>query len=183
MTDTNTLTNHYCSQWGNNCVTARWTKGPVQQLPVGFHILVFGPNAHRKMWTYATVGMSLQPDSYPLELHLFSPVECESLVELLTVVAHFHLTGEYLNTGHTVNFGRPWLPGSICDHGLVSLPYLDGPPLEWLEQGSDRVRFLWLIPLTTPEVQFAKTNGLEALERRFDEAHFNYVDPKRKSVV
>jgi hypothetical protein len=50
----------------------------------------------------------------------------------VTAIAHFHRTGSALGLGHTVNFGRPWLPTSSCTHGLGSLPYLDGPDLEWL---------------------------------------------------
>lgn len=55
------------------------------------------------------------------------------------MTAHFHRTGSALGLGHTVNFGRPWLPGSSCTHGLVSLPYLFGPELEWLQQPSTRM--------------------------------------------
>jgi len=127
--------------------------------------------------------MSQQNDSPPLELHIFSPVESNSHVELLTGIAHYHLTGAYLDVGHTVNFGREWLPKSACDHGLISLPYLDGPKLEWLQLGENRVRFLWLIPITKHELEFKKAHGLKALEDRFEKRQVNYIDPQRQSVV
>lgn len=117
---------------------ADFKEGPAWQLPPGFRVLVFRPNERRKMWTYASCGMSQQSDAVPLELHLFSPVQTDLHVELLTAIAHYHVTGEYLDLGHTVNFGRGWLPGSQC---LISLPYLDGPTLEWYEQSSRRIRF------------------------------------------
>jgi hypothetical protein len=82
--------------------------------------------------------------------------------------------------GHTVNFGRSFLPGATCTHGLISLPYLDGPRLEWLER--PRVRFLWLIPVTWQEVAFKIRNGLDALEERLEAAGFDYLDPQRASV-
>lgn len=70
---------------------------------------------------------------------------------------------------------------SACTYGLISLPYLDGPSLEW---NADRsVRFLWLIPITKAERDFKMKNGLEVLEARFEEMGFDYADPARASVV
>ena len=135
------------------------------------------------MWTYATCGMSNQGDATPIELHLFSPSKHIQHVELLTVVAHYHLTGEYLDLGHSVNFGRPWMPDSRCDHGLISLPYLDGPLLEWADVGNRKVRFLWLVPITAEERAYKQRYGLEKLESLFEEKSFNYLDAKRESVV
>jgi hypothetical protein len=174
---------HYEQCWESQCQTAIWSGGPAWQLPHGFKVLVFSPNNRRKMWTYSTCGMSQQKDAPPLELHLFSPTENELHVELLTVVVHYHLTGAYLDVGHTVNFGRPWLPESKCDHGLISLPYLDGPRLEWLGETGRGIHFLWLIPITANELDYKKEHGLEALESRFEENRFDYLDPKRASIV
>jgi hypothetical protein len=135
------------------------------------------------MWAYATCCMSQPGEENALELHLLgaSREGEESLVELMTAIAHYHRAGHQLGLGHTVNFGRPWLPGSRCVYGLVSLPYLDGPALEWLE--APRVRFLWLVPITAAELEFKKRFGLEALEQRFEEQQFDFSDPKRPSVV
>lgn len=135
------------------------------------------------MWTYATCGMSALIPSVPIELHLFSPFATNSHVELLTAIVHYHLTGAALNLGHTVNFGRPWLPESQCEFGLISLPYLDGPGLEQLTLDDKTINFAWLIPITESEVKFKKSNGLEALEHEFEQANFNYIDPKRSGVV
>jgi hypothetical protein len=90
-----------------------------------------------------------------------------------------------LGLGHTVNFGRPWLPGSRCSFGLVSIPYLDGPDLEVLrDPTSEReVLCLWLIPITAREVHFKKQRGLEALEDLFQTAGINYVDPHRPDLA
>jgi hypothetical protein len=105
------------------------------------------------------------------------------IAELLVVTAHDHRTGKRLALGDTVNFGRPWVLGSLCDHGLISLPYLDGPTLKWLTINGDETRFLWLIPITKLEVEFARENSLEALESRFQKQRFNYLDPQRQPVV
>ena len=128
--------------------------------------------------------MSQPEDKERLELHVLcraSDVNRVELVEILTAVAHYHRTGSTLGLAHSVNFGKPWVNGSLCTHGLLSLPYLDGPDLEWLNE--PQARFLWLIPITPSEVQFKNANGLEALEASLETAKFDYLDPFRKSVV
>lgn len=135
------------------------------------------------MWTYATQCMSQPEDKERLELHMFSDDRHDEIVELLVATSHYHRTGARLGLGDTVNFGRPWLPNSLCDHGLISLPYLDGPTLERLDDNGTKTRFLWLIPITKGEVEFARANGVEALESRFQKLKLNYLDPKRPAVV
>jgi hypothetical protein len=114
---------------------------------------------------------------------MFSATEDDSIAKLLTATAHYHRTGRQLDLGHTVNFGRPWTENSSCDHGLISLPYLDGPALEWLDLGDRKIRFLWIIPVTSAEARFAKDHGVDCLEERLEAAHFNYLDGERPSVV
>jgi len=126
--------------------------------------------------------MSMDNQVVPVELHLFSPVQNLECIELLTAIAHYHRTSPF-NLGHTVNFGRPWLPESKCSYGLVSLPYLDGSALEWATTQVGKIRCLWLIPITAEEVSYKKQNGLEALEEKFDERSLDYLNPTRASVV
>jgi hypothetical protein len=135
------------------------------------------------MWTYSTVCMSQPQDSDSLELHMFAPEVNDTVAELLVVTAHYHRTGRRLGLGHSVNFGRPWWSGSVCDRGLISLPYLDGPTLEWLDVNGQRVRFLWVIPATKSEIEFKKTAGLEALEDWFEQGKLDYLNPFRSSIV
>jgi hypothetical protein len=66
---------------------------------------------------------------------------------------------------------------------LISLPYLDGPELEYGVFNGGRLRFLWLIPITRNEKEFKKTRGLEALEEIFEKRSFNYAEPMRASVI
>lgn len=178
-----TIVKHYESVWSVSGQRSVWMRGRRSELPLGFSVLRVPPSDQRSVWTYATVCMSEESDDDRLELHLFSPVEAAEHVELLTATAHFHRTSTRLGLGHTINFGRPWMRGSECTHGLISLPYLDGPELEVLGVGENVVRFLWLVPVTEREVEFKKKHGVEALERRFEQAKFDYVDPHRASVV
>ena len=178
------LVAHYERVWHEEAVRLGWHKGPAQEISPEFCVLEFRPRTDREMWTYATCCMSDPADQQPIELHLFSPVQSEAHLELLTAIAHYHRTGVKLGLGHTVNFGRPWLDDSPCEFGLISLPYLDGPELEWLSLGANpRARLLWLIPITAAEVAFKKAQGVQALEDRLEAASFNYLDPQRRSVA
>ena len=174
---------HYECIWCGKASICHWKSGPYQQLPESFCVLKFAPTIHQGMWAYATSGMSFRTDVPGLELHLFSPFESDLHTELLTVIAHYHLNESSLAVGHIINFGRPWLEGSNCTRGLISLPYLDGPNLEWLETGGRRIQFLWLIPITNSEANYCKANGLESLEKLFDKPGFNYLDPYRNSLI
>lgn len=176
--------NHYYKVWGDYPSIKTWKKGPMNDITSDFAILEFAPNASRDMWTYATCGMSdLKYGNEQLELHLFSPVQSEECIELLTIVAHYHITQKNrLGLWHTVNFGKPWQGSSKCTYGLVSLPYLDGPDLEILDLGGEVIKFYWLIPITESELDFKSKNGIEALEEQFDNG-FNYLDINRAGVV
>jgi hypothetical protein len=183
LNETSMIREHYAKCWGVDGNPKRWSNGPVCQLPTAFQVLVFPPFQQRTAWIYATCGMSSEESPGAIELHLMSPNKTDLHVELLTTIAHYHFTGAPLGADHTVNFGRPWLPGSSCDHGLISLPYLYGPRLEWLKMNDRKIQFLWLIPITPSEATFKRTHGVEALETRFEEQHFDYLDSHRGSVA
>lgn len=173
---------HYAAVWPGSIRRRKWSKGPVHELPPDFTVLV--SRVSSDMLAYSTCCMSQPDDQERLELHLFTSSEDairDDLVELLTVVAHYHRTGASLGLHHTVNFGRGWQPGSRCTHGLLSLPYLHGPALEWMED--PLVRFLWLIPVTESEVAFKKQHGIDALEEQFEVKEFNFLDPRRVGVA
>jgi hypothetical protein len=174
---------HYRVAWRVEGEHRPFSAGPIHQLPVDFAIMRYAPLEERNMWAYATCGMSQPNDPKPIELHMFSPRPSPEIEELLVITAHFHRTGATLDLGHSVNFGRPWLKGSTCDRGMISLPYRDGPSLEDLRIGSDLVKCYWLVPITLAEVDYKQRNGLEALEQAFERAGFNYLDPQRASVV
>jgi hypothetical protein len=174
---------HYRMAWGVEGEHRPFSGGPIHQLPVDFAIQRYAPQPGRDMWAYATCGMSQPNERNSLELHMFSPRASPEIEELLVVTAHFHRTSAALDLGHSVNFGRPWLRGSECEHGLISLPYLDGPSLENLQIGPDLVKCCWLVPITLAEVHYKQKSGLEALEQAFERDGLNYLDPHRASVA
>lgn len=183
MVDRDAVRAHLESHWGGRAVVHRFARGPIGDLPDGFSVLEFPAAKSSGFWRYATCGLFAAEGPEPIELYMIAPERTEELVELLTVVAHYHSTGRPLGVGHLVNFGRGWIAGSACDRGLVSLPYADGPALEHLRAGGAHVRFLWLLPVTSEEAAFALDRGLEALEQAFDGARLEYWNPGRASVV
>lgn len=180
---TQDIASHYIEVWGSTPEKCYMRTGPVHELPLGFHVLKFRPANDRQFFVYATCGMSRPNDDKPVELHLLSPVETDMHVELLSAICHYHHTGSRLGLNDTVNLGRPWLDDSCCSYGLLSLPYLYGPKLEWIDTVKYKVRFLWLIPITHEEREYKKGNGVEALETIFEQKQLNYLNPRRASVV
>lgn len=177
------IQNHYEKIWQVTAEVCEIPSGRNREIPDHFFVLRFPPHGDREMWTYATCGMSIETDGFGVELHIFSPVDAFEIVELLTAAAHYHRTAARLNQGHTINIGRPWLPGSQCQHALLSLPYIDGPDLQILEFDVHRIDCLWLVPITLEELEFKKLHGVDALEDRFDAVQLKYLAVDRSSVV
>jgi hypothetical protein len=175
------LSSHYAAIWGEERTPHTWNRGP--SLPQECRVFEFAPSDKAFCWVYATCSMTPRAESTLLELFLLSPSRCQLHVELLTAIAHYHQTGARLDLGHTVNFGRPWLEGSRCSFGLISLPYLFGPQLEKARVAGRDARVLWLLPITSEERAFKIASGLSALEELFEAQHFDYLDPMRRSVV
>jgi hypothetical protein len=176
------IAEHYLKHWPSKPEAFRLTKGRLETLESGFCVLVFPPSAKRKAWTYAKVHMSTE--QHRIEAFLLAPERNDDLhVELLTMTASFHASSAPLGWAHVVNIGRPWLPGSNCDRGLLSTPYLDGPSLEILRAEEGVTQYLWFIPITESEAKFRFSEGLEALEQKFEAKQFNYLDPNRPAVV
>jgi hypothetical protein len=134
---------HYARTWAAPSRRLRFAEGPVHELPSEFAVLAIPVSEHTM--AYATRCMSSPDDDERLELHVLtysSPEPDVDLIELMTVVAHFHRTGARLGLGHSVDIGRPWLPGSTCTHGVISLPYLFCPKLERLNVSVQRTAFV-----------------------------------------
>jgi hypothetical protein len=174
---------HYSTFWENEC-SYHSLIGSEEKFVERFRVLKYPPKENKEYWTYATCGMSFIEDEEALECFVLSPNESdESLVELLTVTTFYHQTRSRIWYGHTVNFGMPWLPNSKCDHGLFSLPYLDGEDLEIYKINGRQISFLWLLPITEAERDYKIEMGLDALETLFEDKQINYLDPFRESMV
>jgi hypothetical protein len=186
---TTALDEHVHSFFAGHAVeTLIWDNGPIYQRVPGFRVHAIAPGARgSNAWTYVTAGcwQVAHPDGHGLEFVLATRGFTIRAVELLARNAYFHAGPEdqRLGLGHTVNLGEPWLPGSACDHGLVSLPYPWGPDLEWCEWRGGHAQLLWLLPITEAERDFKVEHGQEALEDRFHAARLDFTNPHRASLV
>jgi len=122
-------------------------------------------------------------DDNLVELIVYASKADEALVELLTISASYHRNGAPLNLHHTVNIGQPWIDKSNCNHGLISLPYLDGPQLEIFSFAGYEVHCYWMIPVTEKEKNYKSKYGWEALEKLFENNKLDYLNPDRDCMA
>jgi Suppressor of fused protein (SUFU) len=137
---------------GRDIKALTWRGGPILEANPHFRVLQIAPTGPGGVWHYASVGgWAATPDSdHGLEFIVSTPMETVRAVELLAWNVYYHRGGR-LGLGHSVPIGEPWLPGSRCDHWLVSLPYPFGPELQQCHVGDRHVDFLWLVPITKAE--------------------------------
>ena len=158
--------------------------GPECKLPSEFRVVEFPPGGKHDFWIYSTAGMSIGNEiERNIELHIFSSRQDRNLIRALASAASFHRNNDSLGLNHTVNIGESWQDNSICDHGFISLPYLDGPDLEIYENSDGHLHNFWLIPITESERDFKLEHGWEKLEELFEEKGFDYINPDRESLI
>ena|SRR5687768_958332 len=160
--------------------------GPVNKSIVDFSVAVCPPASPTDAWVYVSVGAwSVETQEMArYEFVVTSPLESAIHFETLAMVAHFHADPRYaVYPGKVLNIGRPWLPGSTCTHLLVSRPFPFGPDFERCVDANLQLRLLWLMPITTSEAEFARTNGVDALEDAFEQHAVDTLDPTRVSIA
>ena len=171
--------------WPNHTIEVfRWEHGPVLELVDTFRVGRISPRSADEPWIYISLNASeLRGAHDSTEFVILSPIEDMIHIETLAVTAFYNVSYP-LTLGKVIDVGKPWLQNSRMHHFLVSLPYPYGPAFEWCTlSDTEKVRFLWLLPVTEEEADFAKAYGVEALERRFDQEEINAVDPERQSVT
>ncbi|WP_405697814.1 suppressor of fused domain protein [Streptomyces sp. NBC_01185] len=148
-------------------------------------VLVVGPGPRSDSWAYVTAGCwaAMEKDGHGLEFVMTAHVRDQQFIDLMAMIAYYHCGGHQLDLEHSMPIGAPWVPGSNCDHLLISLPYLHGPDLEHCPLPGGHARILWTLPVTAAEIEFRRQQGHEALEHLFDEAEIIPTDPFRASVV
>lgn len=163
----------------------QWPRGPIHRSLPEMVVTRIAPIDPMSPWRYVTCGAwRVETDGPRVELFLSSPMADDAHVETLSMVANYHADPRFrVGPGRVIEIGRPWVDGATCDHLLVSLPYLLGPAFEYLNVLDLSIRFLWLLPVTRAEATYARTHGVEALERVFERAQIDTLDPLRASAV
>ncbi|MGW5636769.1 suppressor of fused domain protein [Streptomyces sp. NPDC003832] len=148
-------------------------------------ILVVEPGPRGDSWAYVTAGCraAVQKDGHGLEFVMTAHVRDQRFIDLMAMIAYYHCGGHPLGLQHSMPIGEPWVPGSTCDHLLISLPYLHGPDLEHCSVPGGHARILWTLPVTTAEIEYRRRHGHEALEQLLDDAGIIPTDPFRASVA
>lgn len=168
---------------GRSIEVFTWPDGPIRDHNPHFRVLRVAPQTPADVWTYVSVGgWAATEGNFGTEFLICTPSPEDRAVELLAMTV-FYNRGGRLDVGHTLPIGEPWLPGSGCDHLLVSIPYPYGPDLRTCHVGDRHVEFLWLLPISEHERDFKVSSGLEALESRFEEVGLRYWQIDRLSVV
>jgi hypothetical protein len=172
---------------GHEVQTFAWTFGPIEERIPGFRVARVAPGPRANLWSYVSLGCwrTTQVEGHGLEFVIAAADDDPRFVELSAINAYYHAgpSSQRLDIGHTVPIGEPWLPGSACDHLVVSLPYPYGPEFEMCDWEVGHARILWLLPITEAERDFKAANGLEALEQRLEAARIDFWDPARPSTV
>lgn len=177
------ILNHLQAYWpGNTLEVFRWEQGPITKLLNSFRVCRIRPAMETEAWIYVSLNASevVGPSDEKNEFMIMSPVEDMIHVETLAALAFYGATYS-LHLGKVIDIGREWFPESKMHHFLVSLPYVQGPKLEFVN--GLNVRILWLLPITEREASFVAEYGVEALESKFDEHEINVLDPNRDSVL
>jgi hypothetical protein len=175
---------HLERNWESNGFILTEGYGPEGKLDPDFKVVEFPPGGKHHFWIYSTAGMSIgEQIERNIELHIFSSKQDRCLIRVLASSASYHRNYDSLGLNHTVNLGEPWQDKSICDHGFISLPYLDGPDLEIYENSGGQLHNLWLIPITESERDYTIEHGWEKLEELFEEKGLDYLNPARDPRV
>jgi Suppressor of fused protein (SUFU) len=155
--------------------------GPVNDNPPGFRVLAWEPLV-TEPWTFLTCGASDAVKEERLEFFVLANLDYGEHVETLAMTANYRADPRIprIDVGSLLELGKPWVHGSRLDSFLVSLPYLYGPPFEYmLLEGGEEIRLLWLIPISQRERPYAEEHGADALEERLEGANVNDLDPMR----
>ncbi len=173
---------------GQRLETLIWDEGGVVQNLPELAVVRVAPaaGAPAPTWIHLTAGASVAPmdDGYGLEFVLLTHAPEKLAAKLLAMVANLHADERYpMSLGQTLEVGHGWLPGASADHLLVALPTFFDPELEWLSDRDRNIRFIWLVPITRAEAEFARKHGPVPLQEKLGAARADLAALVRPSVV
>jgi len=173
---------------GQRLETLAWDEGGIVENLSELAVVRVAPAAGSPapIWIHLTAGASVAPmdDGYGLEFVLLTSAPEKLAAKLLAMVANLHADERYpLSLGQTLEVGHGWLPGASADHLLVALPTFFDPELEWLSDRARNIRFIWLVPITRAEAEFARKHGPVPLQEKLGAARADVAALVRPSVV
>jgi hypothetical protein len=143
-------------------------------------------------FTLLTNGMSDKRMSFPrgskdcnraeLEMHV-KDVRREYVDRLYLTAALPFIDRTCLKPGDTVSWGLPIVNGSDLTEDLLLPSPIPAHRRLKLPVGKDQGQLLWCLQITESELEFKKSNGVEALMKAFAKVDLIPLNPKRRSVV
>lgn len=180
--------------FGNNCTASH------ELLPLDPHIDVYTYKPRflkRRFYTLVTSGMSDKPMAVPegfsyrrVELILYVREPTDTCIRLLRYLAHIpHDQQTWFSAGGTMTNGvppRPIFPNSALDCFLFLFPVVkpDCTLQEHLRIDGDDVRFMWVVPVSSEECEFVRSQGVAKLMAIFGKRNHPVVlDEMRDSYI
>ena len=164
--------------------------------PVHVDIYQFEPTQDREFWTLITGGMSdiqqIAPDDCAehqaprAEILMYVPAPQGWMFNVLKGLAEMPFDNDtYLHWWHTIPNGMAMTAKpSLLTSFFFMPPYFEDEQFGTLQLDGDGVDFLWMVPITEAEREFAVTHGSQALEDRMRDAGLSHIlDESRKSIV
>lgn len=181
----NSIKTHIKNHFQNSSIHEhQWIDGQISKSLSGFSVYEIAPSQNRSLWTYISSGAFeiKHQEKGMLEFMLIARERNKRHILTLAMIAYYHICNP-LGVGHTFPIGESWLEGSICDHILVSRPYVYGPEFEICRFRNQHIHILWLVPITKAERDYKSKYGLKALEDIFEESNLEYWKVDRTSLV
>jgi hypothetical protein len=163
---------------------------------VHIDIYQFAPTKKRPYWTLVTGGMSDMRQIEPVDPSENTSLRCEILMyvtepqqwmfSVLKDLAEMPFEeSTYLHWWHTVPNGKPMTTRpSLLTSFFFLPPYFEQNGFDSLMLEGDPVDFLWMIPITEKEREYAINNGSLQLEKKIEEFNLSpVVDEARKSII
>jgi hypothetical protein len=161
------------------------------------------PADHRPWITLRTGGVSEIATRPPHEMVAYRHVELLTYLPptwdlshrdgwwpgrmLKQIGRHVHLEETWLGPGHTLTLGDgdlPIAPGTPFTGAMLLPPSSEPAAFDLLEIAGIPVRFLWVVPLTTPEIDYKLAHGSQGLLDLMREGRLpRVVDPDRRCLV
>lgn len=184
---TEAIEHHLEMTWPGRAHTdERWAIRPISVWIPTVRVRRLVPRHSTEPWTHVTIGAwrATAGHAHAFEFVLDALADSPEHVETLTMLANLHGDpASAIHMGSIVEIGRPWTGQSESDHALLVPPYRYGPDFGTLVLSDLVVEFLWVVPITPREAEFAGRRGVEALEERFEISGLDMIDPSRPSVV
>jgi hypothetical protein len=164
--------------------------------PVHIDVYQFAPTSDRPYWTLITGGMSderqIEPSdcaehmSSRAEILMYVPAPQDWMFSVLKGLAEMPWNDDtYLHWWHTVPNGMPMTskPSALTSFFFLP-PYFEAEGFTDFHLEGEKVDFLWMVPITEAEREYAIEHGSQELESVFQRTGLSPVlNEHRASLV